>query len=217
MSQLNYQDNSFIEKLVRSHNPEMCPIRYEFIQQEFEYFRKKIRDSWVLVAGSGLGLDASELADYNVEVLGIDNNPLLIAISKAYIHKHNVRFALADFMDLYINSVYKHSILNFGTIGNFSELEQRKIIRELIGISPFVHIDFYTEENIENRIKMYIQEGWRNVKRVGNAIISDDGGHSQIFSKQEFDDLVRGSCEFIRNINYHTMLGFGYMAEIERK
>jgi ubiquinone/menaquinone biosynthesis C-methylase UbiE len=214
MPNLSYNDPIIIERLLNSHIEKVCPARIDYNKLQEEYFKDNIRNSKVLVAGSGLGFEVAILSEYNKYVLGIDNNPLLIKMSQAYFQKPNIKFSLADFTNLPLErDSYDNAILNYGTIGNFNKFEQQNIINELLRVASTIHVDFYTPEGNSKRKDMYDQEGWRNVRIDTNAFISDDGGYSRIFTDLEFNDLVRSTGHF--NVSYTKLDGFGYYAKIE--
>lgn len=220
MPLLKYDDQLVLERLLQAHNPNVSPIRDDYMKKQYEFFHKNINNKYVLVAGSGLGKEVATLAKYNRFVVGIDNNPLLVKMSKAYFHGSNMLFKQKDFMNsfFFLNEKHDVSFLNWGTIGNFNELEQIKIINNLVGVSKeCTYMDFYTPDNNQNRIEMYTQEGWKNVRVKGNAIVSDDGGHSQIFTPKKFEKLVHSTNDSFKINAYYPIEGFGYMAKIVRK
>lgn len=213
---LKYDDQLVLERLLQAHDRTVSSIRANYMQKQYDFFDDYIRDKYVLVAGSGIGKEVEWLAQTNNLVIGIDNNPLLVKISKAYVHENHAVFAEGDFLKDQLPGC-DVSLLNWGTIGNFNESEQKKIINELMRVSKeCVYMDFYTPENNQNRIEMYTQEGWKNVHVEGNAIISDDGGHSQIFRPEEFHKLVRSADDSFTVDQYYPIEGFGYMAKIVR-
>ncbi|MGV8151288.1 MAG: class I SAM-dependent methyltransferase [Candidatus Woesearchaeota archaeon] len=213
MSNLDYGNPIVIERLINSHINAVCPACIDYNNLQEKYFKENINDSKVLVAGSGLGFETAILSEYNKYVLGIDNNPLLVKMSQAYFQKPNIRFSLGDFTNLALDtSSYDHAILNYGTIGNFNIFEQKNIIQELSRVAKVVHIDFYTREGNLNRKAMYDQEGWRRVRITDGAFTSEEGGYSQIFSKREFDNLVKSSGNF--RAKYSKLPKFGYYAKI---
>jgi protein-L-isoaspartate O-methyltransferase len=71
---LNYHLNTeqIAKKLRNIHNPQMCTIRKDFFEKEFNFFKKHIQNKHVLVAGSGLGHDSFELAEYCKYITGIE-------------------------------------------------------------------------------------------------------------------------------------------------
>ena len=217
MSELDYTHSEFIIKLLKSHDAEICPIRKQFIDEETRYFKNHVRGGGVLVAGSGLGLEAKTLSNFNSYVLGIDNNPLLVSLSQAYISEPNVRFMLGDFTGLPIPDLeFDHAVLNYGTIGNFGSQDQKRIIKELTRVARITHIDFYTLQG-GLRLEMYRQEGWSGVQETRGAVITADGGYSQTFQDSEFIDLVKLASEK-SGIELHPLdvsgIQFGYMAKI---
>lgn len=215
MALLNYDSDFIIEMMLNTHNPDLCPIRADFIEKEMKYIRK-IGDpsKRILVAGSGLGLEVKEIAKRNQFVLGIDNNMTMIKMAQAYIKAPNIKFALGDFTNLALDDKsYDQSVLNFGTIGNFSERDQIRIIKELLRVSTSAHIDFYTPEATELRLKMYEEEGWRNVTVKGNAIVGPDA-YSKFFTLDEFSNLVSEAGGYIQQT--YPIKYFGYMTRISK-
>lgn len=217
MSILDYDSQLFIERLLIEHDPDRCPTRADYIEKQNSILEDISRKN-ILVAGSGLGKEVELLAKKNKSVLGVDNNPFLITMSKAYVQGNNLMFIEEDFMNLPIyDKCYDISLLNFGTIGSFKEFEQRMIIQELMRVSKQSLIDFYTPESNETRINMYSEAGWKNVHVEKNAIVSDDGGHSQIFKREEFSDLVKSVSDSYKINQFIPIEGFGYMAQIVKK
>jgi len=64
---LHYEHSieTIVSRLTLAHNPEIARIRAEFFNEENEFFRQNIVNQNVLVAGSGLGHDSFQLAQYN--------------------------------------------------------------------------------------------------------------------------------------------------------
>lgn len=200
------------ERLLDSHDPKKATIRSKMLQSENNYFRANINNQNVLVAGSGLGHDTYELARYNRHVTGIELVPEFVDYSRRHIDLPNVNFVNGDFTDpKSIDGFFDSSVLNMGTIGNFDDPEE--VIRSLLDVSSSLYFDFYFKESkaLEKRERMYKEEGWKNIRVIGDMIVSDDGIEFKSFSEEEMDSIM-ASIE--RSAEYSQLNDFVVMAKV---
>jgi SAM-dependent methyltransferase len=205
-------------RLEVAHNSSVSKIRGEFFVSENTFFKSYIQDQRVLVAGSGLGHDAFEIARYNKEVVGVELLGKLVSLAKEKLKKSNVRnlsFVQGDILNLpYKRSTFDSCILNMGTIGNFDD--KKTILNKLLEVARVVYFDFYPPilTGLETRKQMYAEEGWVNVRiQNGEALVSDDG----LFSKSITQEYLLGIAnELGANISFFPLNNFAIMAKIER-
>lgn len=206
---LDYNKEKLIfDRLLIAHSNK-ATIRSKFFEKEFAFFKKHITNKNVFVAGSGLGHDAISLAQHNSSVLGVEISSLAVN----YANKKkllNVKFILGDFLE----DDYGHfdvSVLNMGTIGNFDDKEN--VITSLLKKADKVYLDFYTPSCFEERIQMYEEEGWKNVREENGVIVNSEGLESKSITRKEMEKIllkVGAKGKFYR-INEFTL-----MVEIEK-
>lgn len=214
---LKYDKTSKVamKRLKLAHDSDKAKIRAYFFQKENEFFRKNIRGQKVLVAGSGLGHDSFELANYNKEVVGVDILENLINASQRSADKlslPNLKFIRGDFTHTpFKNKSFNSAVLNIGTIGNFDD--KARVIKGLLSAAHTVYIDFYppNAHGLKTRKKMYEEEGWVNVRIQGNSIVSDDGLESGGIPKEEITRIVNSIGA---KVTYHNLCDFALMAKI---
>lgn len=203
--------NNIYEKLTLAHNPKIAKIRGEFLKKESQFFRQYINNQKVLVAGSGLGHDSIELGRYNKEVLGIELFQNLLESSKQYETK-KIKFLRGDIRNIpCLDNTFDCSILNMGSIGNFDN--KKEILSELIRVSKKIYFDFYinTDYSLKKRVKMYEEEGWKNVKIIGEEIKSEDGLHSEPTYKKDLKIIAK---DLSTKIKFYDMCDIAFMAKI---
>lgn len=223
-----------IDILDRVHNPDIAYIRGRFFQLENTYFQNYIRDANVVCFGSGLGHEVFELAGYNQTVLGVEinrglHNEALRRMSNQYGHLRDKlifgnydMFVLDKKMDWFSSiAPYKdHAVLNMGTIGNFAQQEQIAIIKQMQIAGREVHFSFYktSEEAVEQRIRMYTEEGWTNVHRneQGDALVCDEGLFSRIQSLDDVHDVVL-QADSTNVMEIYNLGQIGLMARVYRE
>lgn len=212
-------DNIAIARLKAAHDSGVSKIRTAFFAAEYAFFKQHIRDSRVLVAGSGLGHDTFELAQYNASITGVELHPELVqeAMRLNQFHRlYHVAFVQGDFFKLnYPDVSFDAAVLNMGTIGTLDGPE--KALKELLRVARVVCADFYpaTPEAIAKRIKMYTEEGWKNVRfdEAKSEIVSDDGMSSKSVSIAD----VRGWAKHCgAKVELYEFCDFAIMAELRR-
>lgn len=213
---LNYQSLDYIrQRLEVSHDPRQSIIRGKFFQSEYQFFRKHIRNQNVLVAGSGLGHDSIELAKYNKSVVGVELIKVFFEESQKRIKNlrlKNIEFQHSDFTKLpYPNKYFDSAVLNMGTIGNFDD--KHMVLAELLRVAANVYFDFYppNKKGLEERKKMYKEEGWLNVRIKGVGLVSDDGLDSISLSPRDIEKVVRSLGA---KVEFYKLNSFSVMAEI---
>jgi len=198
-----------VERLSVAHSKK-AGIRAKFFEKEFAFFKKHIKGKNVFVAGSGLGHDAFELAKYNNSVIGVEKLQVLVN----YANKKklpNVEFICSDFL----KNDFGHfdvTVLNMGTIGNFDD--KVTVINSLLEKANKVYLDFYIPSCFEERIQMYEEEGWVNVKEKDSVILNSEGLESKSITRKEMEKilLLIGVVGRFYRLNEFTM-----MVEIEKK
>ncbi|MDD4412528.1 MAG: methyltransferase domain-containing protein [Patescibacteria group bacterium] len=212
---LSYHDKEGVifSRLEVAHNPAIAKIRGEFFEIENKFLRNYIQNEKVLVAGSGLGHDALELAKNNLEVVGVELlEALVIYSNKKAIEADfkNLKFICGDINKLpFKDNFFDSCVLNMGTIGNFDN--KKEIINELLRVSNKLYFDFYppTKKGLERRKEMYTQEGWENVLIMDNALVSDDGLYSKSINKSDIQKIAN---DLKADISFYTLNDFAVMA-----
>jgi len=161
---VNYHGNP--EKIARmlrnAHNPEVCTIRKDFFQAEFDFLKQHIRWKDVLIAWSGLGHDSFELAEYCTYITWIELIQAFVDEANENVKKTNytnISFIQGDVFKLeYPDKHFDIAILNMWTIGNFDDKE--KVIASLLRVAKIVYFWFRVpeEKDIPLRLKMYEEE-----------------------------------------------------------
>ncbi len=207
---LDYTKKKLVfDRLLVAHSNK-ATIRVKFFEKEFAFFRKNIKDKNVFVAGSGLGHDATSLAQYNHSVVGVELSDL--AVNYANKKKPlNVKFVCGDFL----KDEYGHfdvAVLNMGTIGNFDD--KVEVITSLLKKADKVYLDFYTPNCFEERKQMHEEEGWSNVSEKNGVLSNPQGLESKSITRKEMEKTLLniGACGRFYRINEFTL-----MAEIEKK
>lgn len=199
-------------RLEKAHDPSTAKIRGEFFQAENLFFSQNIRDQRVMVAGSGLGHDAFELAKNNSEVVGVELLENLITASEDKLRKqgiNNLRFVRGNIENLpFKDNSFDATVLNMGTIGNFND--KVRVLSELLRVAKKIYFDFYpaTPSGLEKRKQMYEEEGWHNVRIENEALISDDGLYSKSIKTKEIEDLAEklGAKIFFYQLNDYAIM-----------
>ena len=113
----------------------------------------------------------------------------------------------------YDNKEFDSAILNMGTIGNFDN--KINVISELLRVARTVYFDFYppTPEGLEQRRRMYSEEGWTNVRIEGKKVVSNDGLDSKSLSKKKINEIVKSIKAKVKYYEYHN---FATMARIKK-
>ncbi len=161
---VNYHRNpEKIAKMLRNaHNPEVCTIRKDFFQAEFDFLKKHIWWKNILVAWSGLGDDSFELAEYCTYITWIELIQAFVDEANENLKKTNytnISFLQWDFLNLeYPDKDFDVAILNMWTIGNFDDKE--KVIASLLRVAKIVYFWFRVpeEKDIPLRLHMYEEE-----------------------------------------------------------
>lgn len=191
MEYSNHED--VIKSLRVAHDPLIAKIRSDFFVKENDFFKSYIKNLRVLVAGSGLGDDAFELAAYNMEVLGVEIFEEMVALARQEAKNRglkNISFEKGDIYNLpYDNNSFGAAVLNMGSIGNFNDREL--LIKELLRVSKRAYIDFYILENLDIRKKMYEEEGWKNVSIKDYAVVLNNWLVSRSLPEQEFSRIAK--------------------------
>jgi SAM-dependent methyltransferase len=217
---LNYEnvEDVIASRLEVAHNPSISKIRGRFFVDENAFFTFHINDQRVLVAGSGLGHDAFELARHNKEVVGVELLTKLVLLSQKKQKEaniENVAFIQGDLCNLpYKEDAFDSCVLNMGTIGNFDD--KKEILSKLLKISKVVYFDFYPPiiKGLERRRQMYTEEGWLNVRiRNGDTLISDDGLFSRSLTPESVRDIAK---ELTASVSFYPLNDFAIMVKIER-
>lgn len=217
---LEYELNveNIIQRLEIAHNPKQAIIRGQFFEAEYTFFLENIKNSNILVAGSGLGHDSFELAQYNKQVIGIELLKPLVILAKKEAEVRglkNIIFEQGDFTNLsFPNNHFDASVLNMGTISNFED--KRKVLEELLRVSTTVYFDFYppSQSSLKTRRQLYTQELWKNVRIKDNSIISDDGLYSNSLCIAQVDNITDS---LNAKVNYYPLTEYAMMAKIVRK
>lgn len=205
------------QRLEVAHNPIQAVIRGKFFEAEYGFFQKYVNNKNVLVAGSGLGHDAFEIAPYNKRVVGVELLSPLVKISQEECEKRNienVHFEIGDFTNLtYQNDSFDVAILNMGTISNFEDKEM--VVKELLRVAPTVYFDFYppSSNTLATRKQLYTEELWKNVRVDGTTIISDDGLESVSLPQKDVDNIV---SNLEAKVKYYPITEYSLMAEVKR-
>ena len=205
-------------RLQRAHNESKSKIRHLFFEAENDFFRKNIRDKNVLVAGSGLGHDAFELAKYNKNVVGVEILENLLDLSQKALSKtqlDNVEFIFGDLKSLkYQDNNFDVSVLNMGTISDFENKQQ--VLEELLRVSNKVYFDFYppNTDSLETRKRMYEEEGWQDVKIENKTIVSSDGLSSESVSEKNVREIAE---DLGVDIELYPICDFATMAVLSKQ
>lgn len=163
-----------------------------------------------LLPDPDLGNDAFELAKYNNSVLGVEISPLLVN----YANKKklpNTEFVAGDFLKDDFGH-YNVAILNMGTIGNLDD--KASVILALLKKAGKVFLDFYIPACFEERIEMYEEEGWKNVKEKDGVIFNSEGLESKSITRKEMEKLLKSIGV---NARFYRINEFTMMVEIENK
>jgi len=211
-----------MQALQTAHDLGIAKIRGGMIEKENEFFRMHIKDQRVIVAGSGLGHDAFELARYNKDVIGIDFiKPFVDYANEAKrdLGMWNTEFICGDFVKMKTHKILIDSVvLNMGTMGNFEETSS--LISGLSKHAPTIYMDLYLNdyESMITRKKMYEEEGFQNVRIERNKILSDDGLYSCCPSKFELSRIVEQGYIFNQkyHVQYYPLCDFAVMAKISK-
>lgn len=205
------------KRLENAHDIRKSPIRANFFEAEYSFFREHINNQTVLVAGSGLGHDSIEIAKNNKKVIGVELIDQFVKIAKNKIKKlgiSNIEFKQDDFRKLdYPNDHFDSVVLNMGTISDFKDKEN--ILREFLRVGKKVYFDFYppTKKGLMKRKKMYEEEKWKNVRIKGEAVVSDDGLYSESISKKEIENIVK---DLGTKVSFYDFYDFSTMAEVTK-
>jgi len=213
---LNYdQVSDLAEKILGNSHSQNARIRKEFFEKEYSFFRDHLRGQKVLVAGSGLGHEAIELAKQNKEVIGVEILGRLVKKSNEIAKEmgiKNLKFIEGDFLKLdFPEGYFDNAILNMGTIGSFDN--RFSVIKSLLKVSKKVFFDFYPpkEKYLPKRKRMHEEEGWTNVVIDGDKLISDDGLESVSISNEEVEEIVKNLGAKVKFYDFHE---FSTMAEV---
>ena len=177
----NSNVQNIIEALQRANNPKIANIKYNLLASEQKIFRQQFENKKILVAGSGLGQDSLKLARFNEHVTGIEKFKELVEYAQKFQRQlgvANVSFLQQDFMSTSFTDLsFDISVLNMGTICNFSMNDQKKIFTEMMRISKTFYFSFYLagHYHTEQRLQMYQQE-WDHILTVKEFCISNDLG-----------------------------------------
>lgn len=215
--QYKKEAQNIIQRLKVAHTPSIARIRTRFFEQESLFFCGQIQGTRVLVAGSGLGNEAIELARFNIEVIGVEILKPLVELSKKEKEKaeiSNLTFEEGDIRKLrFPDKYFGAAVLNMGTIGNFDD--KFSVVKELSRVAHKVLLDFYppNPEYYEERIKMYSEEGWKNVRMNGTIVISDDGLESRSLEETEFEDIAK---RLNLSVRFYPFFSFAEMAVFQR-
>lgn len=161
---VNYHQNTDkIAKILRNaHNPEVCTIRKEFFNAEFDFLKKYIWWKTLLIAWSWLGHDSFELAEYCKYITGIELIQAFVDEANENLKKTkhtNISFIQWDFLNLdYPDKYFDVVVLNMWTIGNFDD--KSKVIESLFRVANKLFFWFWTpvETDVPMRLKMYEEE-----------------------------------------------------------
>ncbi len=211
---LDYQANveRVKQALLTVHDPNIAKVRAEFLEAENRFFREHIRDRRVLIGGAGLGHDVIELAKYNKRVVGVEVVDEFVRYAKDKVKGlNNVEIHKGDMRELfYDDDSFDASVLNLGTITGLSE--KGRIIDELVRVSGKAYIDIYLddENSINRRIKMYQEEGWKNVRYEGGAIVGEGVLYSKAILLDDFSKITK------HEVRYHPLTDFAVMTEITK-
>lgn len=164
---VNYHKNTEkIAKMLRNaHNPEVCTIRKDFFQAEFNFLKQHIQGKNVLVAWSGLGHDSFELAEYAKYITGIELIQVFVDEANENLKKTqhtNISFMQWDFLNLdYADKYFDVVVLNMGTIGNFDD--KKSVLTSLVRVAKMVYFWFRIpeEKDVSLRLHMYEEEKFR--------------------------------------------------------
>ncbi|MFH1803159.1 MAG: class I SAM-dependent methyltransferase [archaeon] len=211
---MEYIDKAQIikKRLEVAHDADEACVRRGFFEAENAFFKKHINGQKVLVAGSGLGHDVFEIAEYNKKVVGVEILDLLVGVAKNNALQRrldNVTFVHGDFMRAdYSDKHFDSAVLNMGTIGNFDD--KAKVLLALLRISKKVFFDFYPPclDGLQMRKKMYEEEKWENVRVDGTKVVSDDGLDSVSLSVAEVEGIVKsiGAKVKFYDLNYFSVM-----------
>ena len=218
---MSLQYEKDVQNIVRilnlAHNPDVAKIRTKFFAQEDLFFCREIQGTRVLVAGSGLGYEAMELARFNTEVIGVEIlSPLVVLANKEKEKREilNPSFEQGDIIKLrFPDKYFGAAVLNMGTIGNFDD--KLSVVRELLRVAHKVILDFYTtnQKHFEERTRMYEEEGWKNVHVEGITFVSDDGLESKSIEESEFEDIAK---KLNIHVRFHPFYSFAKMAVFQK-
>ena len=172
---INYHHNpeEIAKKLRNTHNPQVCIIRKDFFEAEFDFFRKYIQGKNILIAGSWLGHDSFALAEYCKFITGIELIQAFVDEANENLQKTpftNISFIQWDFLDLdFSDDHFDIAILNMGTIWNFDDKGQ--VVQALSRLTPKYFFWFRepVEKDVPIRLQMYKEE-WGEFMADGTTI-----------------------------------------------
>jgi hypothetical protein len=161
---VNYHKNTQnIAKILRNaHNPEVCTIRKDFFQAEFNFLKQRINGKNILIAWSGLGHDSFELAEYVTYIIWIELIQVFVDEANENLKKTNhtnISFVQWDFLCLdYPDKYFDVTILNMWTIGNFDD--KKSVIQSLLSVASKLYFWFRepNEKDVPIRLQMYQEE-----------------------------------------------------------
>ena len=196
-------EDDLMHKMRLARDKNSCPLRNEFLDSENHYFRQHIRDSKILVLGSGLGHDSEELATYNSEVVGIELLTRL-ALEAGKSKSKNVRYITGNMFRMpFLDKTFDYAVLNMGTMGNFEN--PKTLLTEMLRVANTAVFDLYVAS--ESRVAMYEQEGWKNVRVEKGSVVSDDGLDSKEFTQSQWNELFEGIEKVVKtSINEFTVM-----------
>ena len=151
--------------LRNAHNPEVCTIRKDFFEAEFNFLKKHIWWKNILIAWSWLGHDSFELAQYCKHITWIEIIQVFVDEANENLKKTkhtNISFVQWDFLKLeYPDKYFDVAILNMWTIGNFDDKSQ--VIESLYRVANTLYFWFRipVEKDIPLRLHMYEEEKFR--------------------------------------------------------
>jgi hypothetical protein len=206
----------------------------------------------LLSAGSGLGNELIEMAEIKDrfnnkdikgidEFVGIESDSLLCKIANNYINPQNysnnnlnylktdkiITIVNGDFFNMpFENGEFNYSLLNTGTIGNFSDDKKIALLKEMMRVtSRMTFVTFFdpSEDATKKRIEMYEQEGVEGDCEITRKKYSTGGASTRItyekmglfseaMSLDRFDYLVRQAGN--ERVFYNQIENFAWMAKM---
>lgn len=173
---VNYHHNTdqIAQILRNAHNPEICKVRKDFFEAEFDFLKPLIQWKNILIAWSGLGHDSFALAEYCKYITWIELIQVFVDEANENLKKiwfTNITFLQWDFLNLdYPDKHFDVTILNMWTIGNFDD--KKSVIKSLLRVANKLYF-WFREENVKDvpiRLQMYQEE-----KELRNVLFEIEG------------------------------------------
>ena len=199
-----------------------APISYkEWFAKEKEYLQKRITtDSMVLEVGCGDGRSIWDILPCTNHIVGIDHNDeIVIEAQKKFIDYPIVKIVKADASNLPFPERTFDFVVCMTTFANFADkkyaiLEEMKRVLKKDGK---IIISVFSEEALEERMKIYKSCGVKIKEIKGGTVIFDESlgdNISEQFSKEDLEAIFLKVNLEIEDI---TKIGIAYLCTLYLK